>query len=91
MRVTEELVLDGNALAGPLTEIFASEATAARVTCACCESVGALATARLYRGAGSVLRCARCDAILMRIVGAPGRTYIELTGIRCMEIPTPEQ
>lgn len=91
MRAAEELVLDGNALAGTLAQVFASETTAARVTCAGCGKVGALAAARLYQGAGSVLRCARCDAILLRIVVAPGRTYLELTGIRCMEIPTPEQ
>lgn len=87
MRPAEELVLDGNALAGPLSQVFVSDMTTARVTCDTCARVRTLAVARLYRGAADVLRCAECDAILLRLVTAPGRVYLDLTGIRCIELP----
>jgi hypothetical protein len=86
MRSAEELVLDGNALAGTLSQVFVSEMTAVRVTCGGCSVVESLGTARLYRCAGAVLRCANCDTVLLRLVAAPDRLYLELTGIRCMEL-----
>lgn len=89
MRPAEELVLDGNAVAGTLSQVFVSDVTTARVTCAACARVRSLATARLYRGAGEVLRCAECDAVLLRLVTAPGRIYLELTGMRCIELSSP--
>ena len=89
MRPAEELVLDGNALAGALSQVFVSDVTMARVTCAVCAQVRRLATARLYRAAGEVLRCSECDAVLLRLVSAPGRVYLELTGIRCVELASP--
>jgi hypothetical protein len=89
MRSAEELVLDGNALAGALSQVFVADATAARVTCGACAQIGMLATARLYHGAADVLRCSECDAVLLRLVTAPGRIYLELTGIRCMELARP--
>jgi phage FluMu protein Com len=89
MRSAEELVLDGNALAGALSQVFVADVTTARVTCGACAQVRMLATARLYHGAADVLRCAECDAVLLRLVTAPGRIYLELTGIRCVEFGEP--
>lgn len=89
MRDAEELVLDGNALAGPLSQVFVAEISTARLTCAACGDESALAAALLYRGAGEVLRCVACGQVLLRLVVAPGRTFIQLTGIRCMELRTP--
>ena len=89
MRPAEELVLDGNALAGALAEVFVAEVTTARVTCAGCGAVRHLATARWYHGAGEVLRCSGCGAVLLRFVSAPGRCYLELTGMSCLELARP--
>lgn len=86
MRSAEEVVLDGNALGGPLSRVFVPDVTGARVTCLACGRVRALATARLYRSAGDVLRCADCEAVLLRLVAGDGRVYLELTGIRCIEL-----
>jgi len=88
MRPAEERVLDGNAVAGVLAQIFVPDSTRTRVTCSACTSVRDLAAARLYQGAGQVLRCPTCEAVLMRIVVAPGRTYLEVTGVRCLELAT---
>ena len=86
MRPAEELVLDGNALAGTLSQVFASDMTTARITCARCAQVRSLGTARLYRGAGEVLRCLECDGVLLRLVTAPDRIFLEMTGMRCIEL-----
>lgn len=86
MRPAEELVLDGNALAGALSQIFVSDVTMARVTCGDCGGIAMLATARLYRAAGEVLRCAKCDAVLLQLVMAQDRIYLVLTGTRCLEL-----
>jgi hypothetical protein len=49
---------DGNVLAGPLSEVFAVDVTAATVRCAHCGMTGAVATLRVYAHApGSVARC----------------------------------
>ena len=89
MRSAEELVLDGNALAGALSQVFVADMTTARITCGACSQDRMLATARLYRGAADVLRCTGCDAVLLRLVTAPGRVYLEMTGVRCLELTSP--
>ena len=47
--------LDGNALAGVLTEILGAELTASPRGCPSCGAVNAIGAHRLYRGAGWVL------------------------------------
>jgi Family of unknown function (DUF6510) len=89
MRDSEELVLDGNAAAGLLSRIFVPDMTTARFTCATCGAIHPLGAARFYESAGSVLRCTDCAAALARIVDAPGRMFMDLTGIRRLEIDMP--
>ena len=53
-----DVVLDGNAAAGLLQEIFVSDITSARIQCAACGSVAAVGALRLYAvQMGAVLRC----------------------------------
>lgn len=87
MRAMEELILDGNAAAGLLAQIFVPDMTSALARCAHCQASAALGAVALYQGAGTVLRCRTCEGVLLRVVSAPDRTYIELTGIRCLELP----
>jgi len=87
MRTSEELVLDGNAAAGLLGRIFVPEATTAMARCAHCDTRGALGTVTMHAGAGTVLRCRAFGGVLLRVVSAPDRLYVELTGIRCLELP----
>ena len=63
-----ELMLDGNAIAGLLQEVFAVEMTTAVGTCGSCGTAGPVGAAHLYRGAGIVLRCPHCDNVLAKIV-----------------------
>jgi hypothetical protein len=89
MRDAEDLVLDGNAAAGVLSQIFVPDMTTARFTCAVCGAEHPLGAARYYESAGGVLRCTDCAAVLVRVISAPARVFIELTGIRRLEIEMP--
>jgi DNA-directed RNA polymerase subunit RPC12/RpoP len=78
-----DLVLDGNAAAGLLQEIFALEITTAQIQCGTCDSVGAVGSLRLYATPmGDVLRCPNCDARLMTAVRTPHGRWLEMTGAR---------
>ena len=80
--------LDGNAMAGDLAEIFAAEMTAAVATCAGCGSSGAVAELRLWGAApGLVARCPQCTDVILRIVRAPDRVFLDLRGALRLEIP----
>ena len=82
-----ELLLDGNAAAGVLREIFTVEMTIARETCSACGDVRALGEAVVYaRGPGIVARCPACESVLFRVVRADGRAWIELRGVRSLEL-----
>jgi hypothetical protein len=82
----DELMLDGNAIAGLLQEVFAAEMTTAIGTCGDCRTPGPVRAAHLYRGAGIVLRCPHCDNVLAKIVKNNSRVWIDLTGIRTLEV-----
>jgi hypothetical protein len=78
-----DLVLDGNAAAGLLQEIFALEITSAQIQCESCGSSGAVGSLRLYGAPmGAVLRCTQCDDILMRVVHTPHGRWLDMTGAR---------
>lgn len=84
---TSELKLDGNAIGGLLSEIFAMEMTTAHATCASCAAINAVGRVDVYTNApGAVVRCPSCEQVLMRIVHGRGRYWIDLTGIRCLEL-----
>lgn len=83
------LVLDGNACAGLLVEVFGSDMTAARGACGGCGSVALLGGQHLYGypdGPGAVLRCSDCDHLLMVIVHARGRYRVAAQGLTWIEI-----
>jgi hypothetical protein len=84
--------LDGNATAGALDEVFTFEVTMARTTCASCGATSPVAELRAYtRAAGMVLRCASCDAVLVRLVRSADRAWLDLAGVRVLEMPMAER
>jgi hypothetical protein len=88
----EELKLDGNAIAGVLREIFAVEMTVADETCGHCGSVAPLGRVDVYMNApGIVVRCPFCTQILMTIVTARDRVWLDLGGLRRLQLPVPSQ
>jgi hypothetical protein len=82
----DALTLDGNAAAGLLREVFAAEMTTAVGTCDSCSAFDEVGAVRLYRGAGVVLRCPHCEAALMKIVTDGTRVWIDLRGLRTLEL-----
>jgi hypothetical protein len=80
-----DLVLDGNAAAGCLREIFAADITIAQIQCEACGSVRPVGSLRLYAAPmGAVLRCTHCDSVLMRAVSTPHGRWLEMSGTRCL-------
>jgi Family of unknown function (DUF6510) len=80
---------DGNAMAGPLREVFAVDVTTATSRCVDCGRRNAVAALRVYlRAPGLVGRCPGCDAVTVRLVRTPGRAWLELRG--ALEIALPD-
>jgi DNA-directed RNA polymerase subunit RPC12/RpoP len=84
----EALRLDGNAAAGPLGEVFSFEVTTAEYTCAGCGTTERLGAAMVYevRGLGTIVRCPRCDHALIRLAHSRGRRWLDLRGIRHLQV-----
>ncbi len=79
--------LDGNAIAGELSEVFAGDLTTAIATCAGCGTTGAVATVDVYEtDMGTVLRCPECDSVLLRVVHARGDICLEMRGVSALRI-----
>ncbi len=82
----DELMLDGNAIAGMLGEVFAVEMTTATMICGNCGAAGAVGAMHVFRGAGIVLRCPHCDNALVKIVESSTRMWMDFGGLRTLEI-----
>lgn len=80
--------VDGNALAGPLSEIFEMDVTAASIRCASCEDTAVLARAMVYEKPHALIaRCSACDGVLMIVLQKHDATEIDLTGTAWLSIP----
>ena len=85
----EDRRLDGNAIGGELLELFGMDMTVMWAVCRGCGAHDQMASMHVYRDApGIVGRCSHCDTVLLRIVRAPGRAYVELGGVASLEIAT---
>jgi phage FluMu protein Com len=78
--------LDGNAIGGLLHEIFGTEMTAATGTCASCGAVAPVAETVVYiQAPGTVMRCRRCNAVLMVVVRRAEMNCVDLFGLAALE------
>jgi hypothetical protein len=74
--------VDGNALAGPLSELFQFDPTTASARCASCGDTAVLARAMVYEKPHSfIVRCSACDAVLMVVLQKGDATEIDLGGL----------
>jgi hypothetical protein len=81
---------DGNSLAGPLSELFAVDVTAATGRCVNCGLAGPIAALRVYiRAPGLVARCPGCDHVILRLVRTPDAAWFDLTGAVSLRVPLP--
>jgi hypothetical protein len=79
--INRELMLDANATAGLLYEIFGAEMTASPTECAHCGREGEIGELLAFvQGPGTVLRCSACENIVLRIVQTPGAIYLDARG-----------
>lgn len=79
--------LDGNAAGGVLGALFPFEMTGVETTCDGCgahNEIGALAV--YAHGMGMVIRCPGCDSILIRITEIRGRYWLDMRGVRALQI-----
>ena len=82
----DELMLDGNAVAGLLQEVFAVEMTTAIGTCNECGAADAVGALYVFRGAGIVMRCPHCDNALVTIVRDDTRVWVGFPGVRTLRV-----
>jgi uncharacterized protein DUF6510 len=79
--VNRELMLDANATAGLLYEIFGVEMTASPTECAHCGNEDEMGTLLAFtQGPGIVLRCSTCENVVLRIVQTPEAVYLDARG-----------
>ncbi|GAA2431801.1 DUF6510 family protein [Streptomyces macrosporus] len=71
--------LDGNSLAGLLSEVFAVEPTVALRRCPYCRQTDTLAQLHVYGPEpGMTARCPGCSAVALRAVRRPGHLWLQL-------------
>jgi hypothetical protein len=79
---TQELRLDGNAVAGMLSEMLSVEATTVLARCSSCGAERALGATHAYvHCPGVVLRCPDCNEVLMCFAHIRGRMVADLHGV----------
>ena len=89
MSLDTDNYLDGNAAAGQLSSIFAMDVTAAEGQCAHCGAIKRFAEAHVYmQGPGLVARCSVCQHVVLRLVNAHERVFLDLRGMTCLILDT---
>jgi hypothetical protein len=79
--INRELMLDANATAGLLYEIFGVEMTASPTECANCGNEGEVGELLAFtQGPGIILRCSVCESVVLRIVRTPEAIYLDARG-----------
>jgi hypothetical protein len=75
------LMLDGNAVAGLLYDVFGVEMTASPTACAHCGQVSAMGALLAFTQApGVVLRCPACEQVIVRLVETAEVIYLDARG-----------
>jgi len=80
-------MLDANAVAGELTELFGVDLTALVHRCAHCGNRGAVGTLRAWtRGPGVVLRCSICSEVVVRWMRTDAGARVDLRGAAYLQM-----
>ena len=70
--------LDGNSIAGDLTEVFGRDMTTTSGACANCGTVALIAELAVYsRAPGTVVRCRHCGEVVMVLVSVRGSVRLD--------------
>jgi hypothetical protein len=85
---TQSLMLDGNAIAGLLQELFDTEMTLAPVECNSCGRVGEMGSLWAFmESPGYVLRCPGCQNVVLRMAVTVDQVYLDARGAAYLRIP----
>ena len=88
--LNSDMMLDGNAAAGLLQELFALEMTTVPAECAHCGNVGEIGSLLCFSQApGMILRCPACEQIMLRIVRTPDAIYLDARGATYLRLDQP--
>jgi hypothetical protein len=88
--INHELMLDANATAGLLFDIFGVEMTASPTECTNCGNEGEIGTLLAFtQGPGVILRCSACGNIVLRIVQTPKAIYLDARGAVYLRLMQP--
>ena len=83
----DPMVLDANAVAGDLAELFGFEVTSVVHRCGHCGNVAAVGTLLAWtQGPGVTLRCSACREVVIRYVRTATHTYLDVSGAAYLEI-----
>ena len=89
--VDEQYMLDGNAAAGLLREVFACEMTLAPAQCVHCGTISEIGAMLLFgREMGAVLYCPVCRNVVMRAVQRNGEIWVDMQGVSCLRLARAE-
>jgi hypothetical protein len=79
--------LDGNAAGGILQAIFPFDMTLVQATCTGCGATNAIGALAAYmHGMGTIVRCPSCDTALIRVAQIKGRYWLDMRGVRVLQI-----
>ncbi|CCH18275.1 MULTISPECIES: DUF6510 family protein [Micromonospora] len=88
--MTEMSYLDGNMLDGPMRELFTVDLSTAMGRCENCGMTGSMASLHVYSHApGLVARCPSCESVMVRLVRAPDRAWLDMRGVTYLQVPMP--
>jgi Family of unknown function (DUF6510) len=79
-------MLDGNAIAGTLEDIFGEDMTMTTARCGGCGRTGPIAETGVYlRAPGVVVRCRSCDTVLVVVTQRRATYCIDLRGVSALD------
>jgi hypothetical protein len=82
------VMLDANAAAGMLHDLFGNDMTTMPSKCAHCGNVAAVGTTLAWMaGPGVVLRCSICHEVVLRVVQTPAGRFVDARGAVYLQLP----
>jgi hypothetical protein len=80
--------VDGNALGGPMMDLFGREMTHARTCCARCGDVNPMAAFLVFdRAPAAVVRCPSCGTVTMVASKRRNAVRFYLSAVRWVDVP----
>ncbi|KAA9134901.1 DUF6510 family protein [Microbacterium caowuchunii] len=83
--------VDGNALAGLLSEVFVSDASMLVLSCRQCGTAGPLGGTDVEDdGVGAIVRCRHCSRTLLTVLRTGSGVTLSVAALAQLDVPRPE-